>query len=106
MRPPVKKESAIEAELVRRVEAAGGICHKMMAIGRRGFPDRLVILPGAQVFFVECKRVKGGRFSAPQIWYAEKFGGLGVAIATVRKSADIDRLLQCRRPAALMTPRA
>jgi hypothetical protein len=88
----VKKESLIEAELVARVTAAGGMCIKLQAIGRRGFFDRVVVLPG-RVVFVELKRQKGGRFSPHQMWYADEFNQLGVAIAVVRNSADIDQLL-------------
>ncbi|AOS80251.1 hypothetical protein Q5W_15380 [Hydrogenophaga sp. PBC] len=39
------KESQIEAHLVRRVKALGGEVRKVQWIGRRGAPDRLVMLP-------------------------------------------------------------
>jgi len=83
----------VERELIARVEALGGLCIKMQAIGRRGFFDRLVVLPGAKIYFVECKRPSGGRLSAHQIWYHKGFGDLGARIAIVKDSADIDRLL-------------
>jgi len=87
------QERLIEAELVARVRALGGIAEKVQAIGRRGFFDRLVILPGGRIFFVEVKRPYGGRLSPHQIWYLKEFDALGVAIAVVRNSADITRLL-------------
>ena len=43
------KESAIETELMRRVDAAGGVAEKVTLLGRRGFYDRLVVLPGVQL---------------------------------------------------------
>jgi hypothetical protein len=52
-----------------------------------------VVLPG-RVVFVELKRQKGGRFSPHQMWYADEFNQLGVAIAVVRNSADIDQRLE------------
>lgn len=39
------RESQIEAYLVRRVKALGGEVRKVQWIGRRGAPDRLVMLP-------------------------------------------------------------
>jgi hypothetical protein len=42
------RESAIERELCERVAAAGGRAEKVTVIGRRGFFDRLVILPGGR----------------------------------------------------------
>jgi hypothetical protein len=98
------KESAIERELRVRVEALGGVCEKVRVIGRRGFFDRLVALPGGVVVFVELKRPKRGRLSRHQIWYAERFTALGVAIAVVRNSADIDALLKKKWAGAVPTP--
>jgi hypothetical protein len=87
------KEKLVEAELVARVEAMGGMCIKVQATGRRGFFDRIVVLPKGRVVFVELKRPKGGRLSPHQIWYLTGFDALGVAIALVRNSADITQLL-------------
>jgi hypothetical protein len=39
------RESIIEAYLVARVKAMGGEVRKVQWIGRRGAPDRLVMLP-------------------------------------------------------------
>lgn len=39
------RESSIEAYLVRRVREVGGECRKVSWQGRKGAPDRLVMLP-------------------------------------------------------------
>ncbi|WP_074013703.1 VRR-NUC domain-containing protein [Candidatus Sodalis sp. SoCistrobi] len=49
------REKAIEQQLIRAVKAAGGIAYKFVSPGRLGVPDRLVVLPGGRVLFVECK---------------------------------------------------
>ena len=90
---PVKRESTIEAELVTRVLLRGGICVKMTVVGQRGFFDRLVILPGPRIAFVELKRPKGGRVSPHQKLWHERLKSLGVVVALLKNSADIDRLL-------------
>jgi hypothetical protein len=88
------RENKIERELRERVEAAGGECVKVTVLGRRGFFDRLVTLPGGRVVFVEVKRPRGGRTAAHQMLWHERFNELGVAIAIVKNSADIDVLLK------------
>ena len=54
MRPV--RESDIEAHLVKRVKEAGGIAYKFTSPQRRSVPDRLVLMPGGQAWFAECKR--------------------------------------------------
>jgi len=48
------RESDIERELVRAVQAAGGIAYKFTSPQRRSVPDRIVVL-GGRVRFVEIK---------------------------------------------------
>ena len=48
-------ERDIEAALVRRVKALGGICEKFVSPSRRAVPDRIVLLPGGHIVFVELK---------------------------------------------------
>ena len=93
----VKRENVVENELVRRVEAAGGMAEKVTVIGRRGFFDRLIVLPGGLVVFCEVKRPRGGVFSMHQIQRHKAYRSLGVVVAVVRNSADIDRLLSFRQ---------
>jgi hypothetical protein len=49
------RERDVEQALVAAVEAAGGLALKFTSPGRRSVPDRVVILPGQPVVFVECK---------------------------------------------------
>ena len=53
------RESKIEKALVKRVKAEGGEVRKVQWIGRRGAPDRLVMLPGRNPVLVELKAPKG-----------------------------------------------
>lgn len=48
-------ESTIEAYLVKRVEALGGICLKGDTPGRR-FLDRICIMPGGVTMYAELKK--------------------------------------------------
>lgn len=66
-------ERIVERYLVRRVELVEGTVRKLKWVGRRGAPDRLVLLPQCavrhdhpNVWFIELKRPKGGVLSAAQ----------------------------------------
>ena len=49
------REREIEEQLVKAVKAEGGICPKLICPGMNGMPDRLVLLPGCRIGFVEVK---------------------------------------------------
>lgn len=49
------REKQIEQKLVRTVKSAGGICPKLVSPGMDGMPDRMILLPGARIGFVEVK---------------------------------------------------
>ena len=49
------REKTIEQKLVRATKAAGGIAPKLVSPGFDGMPDRLIILPGGRIGFVEVK---------------------------------------------------
>lgn len=49
------REKQVEQRLVKAVRAAGGICPKLVSPGMDGMPDRLLLMPGARMAFVEVK---------------------------------------------------
>ena len=49
------REKQIEQQLVKTVKAQGGICPKLVSPGFDGMPDRMVLLPGGRIGFVEVK---------------------------------------------------
>lgn len=82
------RESEIEAHLVKRVRAAGGLSYKFVSPGRSGVPDRLVILDGV-VFFVEVK-APGGKLSALQDRELKRIRDAGINALVVWSKDDID----------------
>lgn len=72
---PLEKE--IEQKLVNIVKKYGGLCLKWVCPGWAGVPDRIILLPGGKVIFVELKRPKGGEVSSRQRWWANKLAMLG-----------------------------
>ena len=50
-----ESEKTLEARLVREIEARGGMALKYTSQFHRGIPDRIVLLPGGTIIFVELK---------------------------------------------------
>ncbi len=85
---PLEKE--IEAKLVKVVKDAGGLCLKWVCPGWAGVPDRVVLLPGARVVFVETKRPKGGVLSSRQKWWHRELHRLGFKFYIVWSQYDVE----------------
>ena len=49
------REKSIEQKLTMMVKKRGGICPKFVSPGFDGVPDRIVLLPGGRMAFVEVK---------------------------------------------------
>ncbi|CAB4157089.1 VRR-NUC domain containing protein [uncultured Caudovirales phage] len=69
-------EKHIEAHLVKRVREIGGVAYKFVSPAQRGVADRIVCLPGGQVWFVELKS-EGGRLSPLQQVFAAEMRRMG-----------------------------
>ena len=49
------REKEIEQKLVKAVKGRGGICPKLVCPAYAGMPDRMALIPGGRVGFVEVK---------------------------------------------------
>ena len=52
-------EKDIERFLVNGVKKLGGVAYKFVSPGNAGVPDRLIVMPGGRVYFVELKTDAG-----------------------------------------------
>jgi len=86
------RESRIEGALVRRVHELGGYAIKLAAPGHRGAPDRLVLLPGGRVMFVEVK-APGRRPTALQARMHARLVAMGFRVETLDNLEAVDALL-------------
>ena len=85
-----KLEKDIEQKLRKMVEKHGGMCLKWVCPGWSGVPDRIVLLPGGRLVFVETKRPKGGKLSELQKWWANKLIDLGFFYEVVWNDTDLE----------------
>ena len=84
------RERDVERHLCARVEALGGACDKFIPDNKPGMPDRIVMLPGGVLVWVELKRPKGGRLSELQKLRHRQLRALGqrVEVAWTKEQAD------------------
>ena len=84
-----KLERDIERALVNRVKKRGGYCLKWVCPGWSGVPDRIILLPGGRIVFVELKRPEGGRLSELQKWWHNKLNDLGFDYWVIWNQQDL-----------------
>jgi len=90
----VTRETSIEGYLRARVKDVGGLCVKLNPAGLVGIPDRLVVLPGGRVLFVEVKKPRGGVIGRAQFVWRNRLIGLGVAHRFCFTREDVDEIVE------------
>ena len=88
-------EKDIEHYLVRRVKALGGHAYKFVSPTNRGVSDRLVVLPGGAVWFVEVKQA-GGKVSPLQRVFFDEMRRLGTNYALLWSKEEVDAFIEAR----------
>lgn len=70
------EEQKIERRLKKEIELIGGKALKFVSPGVSGVPDRIVLLPGGKVIFIELK-APGKSLSPIQAFRRKEFNELG-----------------------------
>lgn len=83
----MQKEARIEKWLVDQVKNLGGIADKYTSPSNPGVPDRIVILPGGKVYFVELK-TEIGRLSNIQKWQRKRYSEMGCDVRVIKGMAE------------------
>lgn len=86
-------ESTIERRLVNGIKNAGGVAWKFVSPGHSGVPDRIVMLPGGKIIFVELK-TKTGALTPLQIETHNRLRALGVEVRTLYGKDYVDSFLE------------
>ncbi len=85
-------EKKIEKYLVEAVENLGGLCIKFPPLFFRGFPDRIVLLPGGVIVFVETKAL-GEKPRPIQKKVHTRLRGLGFRVEVLDSYKSIDNFI-------------
>lgn len=86
------REKEVEKKLVTAVKKMGGICPKWVSPGTDGMPDRIVLLPGGKIVFVELK-APGKKPRALQIRRHEELRRLGFQVLVLDDPEKIGGIL-------------
>lgn len=87
----IESEKVLERKLSKKIEQLGGWSIKLLSTHVTGLPDRLCLLPGGKVLFVEVKTT-GKKPRKIQIKIHEKLRGLGFEVLVIDNSEQIKRL--------------
>ena len=86
-------EKAIEQKLRKGIMAIGGLCLKWESPGFTGVPDRIILLPGGCVFFVETK-APGKKERKRQEYVHNQLRTLGFTVyATVDSEEKVQQII-------------
>lgn len=89
---PQREKDDVERYLVRRVKSLGGLAPKVRSEGENGWPDRLVVFPGARIGFIETK-IEDGEPSEQQLLIADRLRRRGVKVFFAFNRTDVDLAL-------------
>ena len=92
------REKTIETKLVKAVKEKGGIAPKFVSPGLDGVPDRLVLLPGGKIAFIELKAT-GKKLRPLQVRRKSQLEKLGFSVYCIDRADQIGGILD-----AIQTP--
>lgn len=86
-------EKKLEQRLVKVVERNGGMCWKFISPGTPGVPDRICLLPGGRIIFVEMK-AEWGRMANIQKYRKDQLTRLGYDARTIKGETQLQNFIQ------------
>ncbi len=87
------REREVESYLIKRVGMLGYKCIKFIPDQVNGMPDRMILLPGSRVLWVELK-TKGGALSEIQKLRHRELREQGHEVVVVWNKEQVDELVQ------------
>lgn len=85
-------EKDLERWLGKELKKLGCIYMKFVSPGNDGVPDRIVVLPGGDVIFVELKS-ETGKLSYTQIYQISRLRQKGAKVLLVSTKVEVQELL-------------
>ena len=85
-------EKLIEKTLASEVKKLGGWSLKLLSTYVTGLPDRLVLLPGGVIFFIEVKST-GKKPTTIQLLIHERLRRLGFRVEVVDSLKQLNQIL-------------
>lgn len=89
----IESEKTLEAKLGREIKKLGGLCIKFLPTYMTGLPDRICLLPGGRIYFIEMKTTKE-KAKKKQCLIHRKFKALGFPVLILDTSEKINLFIQ------------
>ena len=90
-----KSEREIEAYLAKSVKNKKGLCMKWTSPGNAGVPDRIVIVPWGEIYFVELKAEgKRDNLSPLQKNFIQKLENLNCEVRVIASFQEVDEFIE------------
>ena len=86
-------EKTTERMLTGVVKAIGGMAPKLISPGLSGMPDRLILLPGGRLAFVEVK-APGMQLRPLQVKRKRQLEALGFKVCVLDRKEQIQQILK------------
>lgn len=86
-------EKRIETKLVEEVDKLKGQCLKLNSQSANGVPDRLVLLPGKRLYFIELKR-PGKKLQPLQLYWKNLLNSYGFPAIKIDSLEDVDKFIR------------
>ena len=87
-------EKSVEKYLRQQVKKAGGLALKFVSPGFTGVPDRIILMPGARVYFAETKDM--GKTPRPRQQRVHKFlRAMGFSVFVPDSYTAVDDMMNC-----------
>ena len=86
------REKNVESKLVKAVKSMGGLAPKFISPGLDGVPDRLVLLPGGKMAFIELK-APGENLRPLQVRRKRQLESLGFLVYSMDRPEQIGVIL-------------
>lgn len=86
------REKTIESKLIKAVKSMGGLAPKFVSPGLDGVPDRLVLLPGGNMAFIEVK-APGETMRPLQVRRKRQLESLGFSVYCIDSPEQIGGIL-------------
>ena len=86
------EEQVIERYLTNKVKQLGGKSFKFVSPGNAGVPDRIVIIPGGHIFFIELK-APGKKPRKLQVVIMNQLKKLGCNVLTIDSKEQVKEFI-------------
>lgn len=95
-------EKTLERKLTKSVKSMGGISLKFHSTYNTGYPDRIIIMPGGVIYWVELKST-GKKPTPKQQLIHEQMRSLNALVYVIDNTEQLDTFLQIAESASKLS---